>query len=993
MPEEPNARAQGTSAGAPLSGPLIAPHLVGRAPHLAAVDDLLGQVGAGSGAVLLVAGEAGIGKSRLVAEMVKRATVRGIATAVFDVYEGDAAVPLAPFGSPNRHLATAGTGELLASALVGDPADPQALLAAVARRVREAAEQRPLLLVVEDVHWADATTLDYLEHVTREIVASSVLLVLTYRHDETSPALAKLLGALERRRVASELRLMPLALNQVEEMLGALLQTDRPLRRGFVERLYAQTEGNPFFVEEIVRSLIATGDLFVDGRAWERGPGARLPLPQSIRDTVQHRVERLAPAIRETLHLAAVIGPRVEFELLQALSGRSEPELIEHVRVLVQAQLLVDESADRIAFRHALTRDAVYDRLLARERRALHARAGEALERTYEDSLDQRWMALSYHFSEAQAWERALRYGLRAGDQAAALHHPAAAVEHFNRAIEAAERLGQRAPLEAWRGRARALGLVGDIERARKDLEHLLEIVRAEGDREAEWAALIDLGQVWAGHDYARMADCYHAALAIAREFDDRSRLAQTLNGIGNLHVNAGDPTDALPHHLEALAIFEDLGDRESIAQTLDLLGMASYGAGDLRSGTAYYERAAVLLADLGDRRALASCLSALSQRGWSYQCDVMSAEPRWDGIARAERALELAREMGWPAGEAYALICLASCLGPSGAFQRALDTVGSGIAIAEDVEHHEWLAFGHIVRGAILIDLLATDDARVSLERALAEAELTGNRHWRQLATCYLVDCGITTGDHAAAQGALDREPPSTMPRTMGERHIHFASAELALARGRADEARASVEHLIEIEQSAGAGSERAVIPRLWRLRGEALAAQREFDEARAVLRTARDRAAEEGALPLLWRIDVSLAGVLRRKRDRAGVDGALASARTVIEELATRVADDGLRRAFMDRAAHLVPRPRPSTPLRAAKAAYGGLTAREREIAGLVGLGYSNRQIAERLVLGERTVQTHVSGALNKLGFTSRAQIAAWATEQGLVPPDGER
>src|SRR5581483_7321229 len=199
-------------------------------------------------------------------------------------------------------------------------------------------------------------------------------------------------------------------------------------------------------------------------------------IPRTVQDAVQRRVEPLGAAARRLLVLAAVAGRRFDFALLQALTGQEERALLPALRELIAAQLVVEESPDRFAFRHALTRQAVYAELLGRERRALHREVGETLERLYGADLEPQLSDLAAHFAEAGDWEKAEVYGRRAGERALALFAPRAATEHFSRALEAARRRGAEPAAALYRGRGRAHDTLGDFEQARADFERALAL-------------------------------------------------------------------------------------------------------------------------------------------------------------------------------------------------------------------------------------------------------------------------------------------------------------------------------------------------------------------------------------------------------------------------------------------------------------------------------------------------------------------------------------
>ena len=556
------------------------------------------------------------------------------------------------------------------------------------RRLREAfigvltdiAAAQPVLVVLEDLHWSDEASLGVLLTLGRRL-ATRLLLLLTYRSDEPHPGFTHFLAELDRARLTREVRLSPLTEGEAETMLRTIFAQERPVRAEFVAAIHSLTEGNPFFIEEVLKSLIASGDIFFAAGRWDRKPLDELRIPRTIEDAVRRRVERLSEDARDTLVLAAVIGQRVDVPLVQALTGHDEGTLVRQLRELIAAQLVVEESADTFAFRHALTRQAVYAELLARERRALHRRVADALERLHAAAPGRVLADLAYHCHAGEEWGRALDYARRAGEQAQALHAPRAVVVHLTRALEAASALGQATPPALLRARGQANETLGEFARARDDLEAALAAHRAAADRAGEWQALLDLGFLWTSRDYAPAGEYFREALALAREMGDDARQGRSLNRLGNWHLNGGRPAEALRHYEEALAIFEDLGDRRGLAETLDLLGMASSHNGDAVAGVAYFARVVPIQRELDDRRGLASSLTMLSELSANLpgEADITPPGSIADATHWAEEAVGIARGIGWRAGEAYALLGLSAVLSASGDYGRALEVVKAG--------------------------------------------------------------------------------------------------------------------------------------------------------------------------------------------------------------------------------------------------------------------------------------------------------------------------
>jgi predicted ATPase len=237
--------------------------------------------------------------------------------------------------------------------------------------------KQPVLLTVEDIHWSDDTSLEFFHLLARRCLAHPLLLVLTYRNDEIHPDLSHWLAQLDRAHLAHEIVLTALARSEVDAMLRAIFGLQGPAPAETLDAIYALTEGNPFFIEEILKSLITVGAITTSGidaslSADRIGEGYALnamPIPRSLQGAVQQRVNQLSAAARHVLTLAAVAGRRFDFAILQGITQHDEAELLRLMKELIAAQLVVEESEEQFAFRHALTREAIYKQLLLRERK------------------------------------------------------------------------------------------------------------------------------------------------------------------------------------------------------------------------------------------------------------------------------------------------------------------------------------------------------------------------------------------------------------------------------------------------------------------------------------------------------------------------------------------------------------------------------------------------------------------------------------------------
>ena len=995
---------------------VVCPALVGRDASLTGGVHALERAHAGHGSTLLVSGEAGIGKSRFVRAMVERARTLGFLTLEGACFEADRAHPYAPVldlvrvlsatASPalaGHHFAPA-SAELvtlfpeLRSIFPETPPRPtldpeedrRRLFHSFTEAVLALGVVQPVLLLIEDVHWSDDATLDLLLHLARRISTARIALVLTFRSDEVGPRLTRLLADFDRARCASEIGLRPLRAAEVSAMLQSIFGPEAAFGPRFVDALHNLTEGNPFFVEEMLKALLVAGDIARADGVWRARPLENVRVPRTATEAVGRRLADLSPEAGRVASIAAVAGRRFDFALLQALTGHSEAELLVLVKELVDAQLVVEESADRFAFRHALTREAMRARLLARECVALHRAIATALEQRYGADAHDVDDALAYHTFEAAAWESARHYALRAGARALTLSAPREALQHFTRAVLATEHTGARPEAALLVARGRAHETLGAFPEANDDFTAALTAAHESNDQRAEWAALHALGMLWAARDYERAGRYRRDALDVARAIGDPPLIAHSLNRVGNWYVNREEPRAGIPSHDEALAIFERAADRRGVAETVDLLAMAHHIAGAQDAAVQLYERSVDLFAALGDRRGLANALAVLAVCGPSHHASAgpVAASVHTADTLTSERAVRLTTEIGWRAGEAFTRYLLADCLAWRGEYGRAIHLARESLAIAQEIEHLEWQCGARRVAGVMALELFDLGDAVAQLAAAHGIALRLGSATWiRWTGGPYAIALarGGRTDAAAAVLDAIGRAVPHSAPagdaaahthRTLGERVLAVARAELALATGLPADA---LEALSDADTRG--------TPRAGLLRGQALAMLERWSDATAALRTAYDDARHHGARPLLWRIEAAQGAIHLGQRRRLEARRSFDAARSTAADILSGLGEPALKAAFQAGVDAAAPPPPARTANQVAKAAHGGLTRRERDTAALIAEGKPNRAIARLLGIGERTVEGYVASTLAKLGFSSRAQIAVWAAAQGLA------
>lgn len=985
---------------------IVSPLLVGRSRELNTLVQQLDKVQHGQGATVLLTGEAGIGKSRLVVEVKTIAVQSGFLVSQGSCFEPDRVVPYAPLLDLVRRYFTDESLAQVASRLqpyaaqfihllpelaaywpatigttTGTPEqEKHRLFDALLRFVTESTTKR--LVVIEDVHWCDELSLEFLLYFARRIHQHRILLLLTYRDDEAAAPLRQWLAHLDRERLTIELSLARLTTTETADMLHAILRQGNVSEPTLVTTLYALTDGNPFFIEEVLKSLFTAGKISANGH-WQPTPSSAILVPRTVKVAIAQRMGKIGGEAQHLLMIAAVVGRHFDFSLVQAITGHSEQTLVQMFKELLHSHLIIEESADVFAFRHALSQQAVYSNLLQRERQVLHRTVAEAIEELYAGTLEAKLCDLAFHYHQAGVWAKSFSFARQAGERALALYASHAALEQFDRAFAALPYLPeQSAKLQAslHRLRGQAYELRGEFEKARADYESVLAVAHSESERTNVWQAYMDLGFLWAQRNYERAGHYFRQARAAVEQLDEPVLRAHTLKRLGNWYMNVDQPEEAILHLYEALNLFKALNNRQGIAETFDLLGCAYYASANAITGSHYYEQAIAHFRALDDRGGELGSLLIYAQRHAVYANNVAvwDETPIKQRIADGERALQMARTLDTKAAEVLGLIWQANSYGLSGDYSRAIDHVQKGLSGAEQIEHVHLMATGHMVLGMIYWEMLLWSEAEQHLNDALILAQQSNSLIWLGGIIGYLASTQVQQGRLNEAEHTLAQQWRSDMPMsTKGQRQLWCTWAELSLARRQSQEAREIVERLIASDPHTPTHGEQA-IPRLVQLHGQALASLKEFARAEAILMAGQQVATL--APSQRWRLYLTLGNVYRRRKQQLEANQAYTSARLIVEDIATRISDPHLRQSFVTQTSSLFPAP---TAIQAAKRSSGGLTSKERTVASLVAQGKSNKEIADTMVVSYRTVETHISNILSKLHLISRAQLAVWVRE----------
>lgn len=1013
--------------GTDMSARVSSPIFIGRLPEMATLTDALARARTGDPAVVLVGGEAGIGKSRIVDEVADLARGRGDL-----VLEGgcislgsDEGLPFAPIAEALRGLirhvdratlaglvdpATRELARLVPELIAGDDAGPSAdsppewaqtrLFEGFLTLLARLGQRQTVVLTVEDLHWADRSTRDLIAFVARHLRDERVLVLATFRSDELhrrhplKPWLAEM-GRLAR---VDHLDLGRFDVEEVRAQLAAIL--DRVASPRLVDLIAQRSEGNPFFAEELLAADSASG---------------QTPLPGRLKDVLLARMGSVSETTRRLLGAASVAGGSIDQELLGTVLQFEEAVTTAALEEAVSSHLIVpaeDEPIVTYAFRHALLGEAVYDDLLASERRRLHAGFAGALDaRGVPDGAAgaSHLAALAHHATAAHDLPLALRASIAAAgasSRASAYHEAAKAYERAIElwdAVPAAQRPAGADLVELLYEGSGALMTALEPDRARDMARLAVERLgpagdprrRARLDERLGWAVYL-AGDLASGTRVLEEAEGRLAGHAATLEG------GAILAGLANFVVYAGKYREAIPIAERAIAACRAVGARGKEVEALGALGSSLAIIGDCERGLAVLREAMVLAHDLGDPITIG--MAYLSLTSTLHDCDALEEAVtvglegaawarglRFPGFATmaTEGLIPLGR---WP--EARAIFDRTSRRGErdSGALwdgvfvaliavrtgrldeaRSLFDIRRDGASLITDT------AFAGNLAGALLELALVEgrlDDARTVADEALAWLDATEDVRYRSR----VLQLAVRVESEAAVLGRARRDPAgdadargrglaslATLQGLM-DRLANGSSPVFAEARGNLHLAEAEATRLVDRpdpaawERAAAAfGNPRRPYDLAWcRYRqAEALAVlRRPRAEASVALGEAWSIAQELGAAPLqgsiaelarIWRLDLSLAAAPAEPAPPGGTgDGHTPPGRAI-------------------------------DPF--------GLTTRETEVLGLLALGHTNRRIADALFISESTASVHVSNILGKLGVSNRAEAAAAAVRLGLA------
>lgn len=766
---------------------------------------------------------------------------------------------------------------------------------AVRALIRALAVEGPVVVAMEDVHWADATSMQLLERLFPLAEAERALLIVSLRREPDHPSWRlHSQAAREHPEQVRVLTLEALPAGADRELLDALVGPGT--LPGDVERRIIDTaEGNPFYVEELVRSLIDAGALVPEDDGWRFEHGFAVDIPPTVEQVIISRIDRLSPPARHAIQAASVLGRQFGGEVLEAVAA-GEGALSEGLGELMRVDLIREEGASEYRFKHALIQEAAYNNMLKRRRRELHARAAEAIESLLGDHLEPHYGVLAQHYRGAGRPEEALRYFELAAARARRVYAVEAAIDHYTAALEIAESLGSDRTERLRLNRGQVRSQAGQFADARDDFEVALGAARETADRPLEVEAMNELGFLLAGAvNYRESLPLLERSLATAKEIGLREAQVAAASRLSVVYTNLLRLDLSVDRAHQAWVLAREIGDDRSVAMAMDALQVASVMVGDM--GTVG-EVSAALVKIQRQRGDLWYLQFALFQWAW-----VDMAAGQWDAAEhRLSEGLSVNHQIGDRGNESVFPATLAWVARARGQYGRAIELGRRAIELATEVGHSEFLSWSAQQLGWTLLEVFAFSEAVEQLERSVQTAEEAGGRIEMIRATCQLPLARWLAGyrERALEEAAAAERLLTEMTAPPGRAYLQGADGPIALATlyvAAGDPSRA-IDLAGPILDAAIAAEWHEVVAGAALASGRARAQMDDLAGAREALETAVERAERFQIPGLAWRAHEELAAVGRR----AARPGHHARARELVETLSRSIEDGTIRRTFLE-------------------------------------------------------------------------------------------
>jgi predicted ATPase/DNA-binding SARP family transcriptional activator len=698
----------------------LSPSLVGRDKEYAQLIRHLEAATQRRGQLVIIDGEVGIGKTRLVQELLDQAEP-DFHLLMGRCYESEMTLPYQPLVEALRgYLPTLDVSKLQISSLwlrevsklvpelsealpdlpnsvpLNSDTERSRLFEGVVQFFVALSRHRPLIIFIDDLHWADQATLALLQYLARHVTRERMLLIGAYRTEDLSEPLRNTVHSLRQEGLLARITLRRLTLEAVTTLIREMAGMESGGEK-FSHRIYQDTEGNPFFISEVIRSLFEEGILYRDEHGWSTDlkdfatSYAQIPIPPSVREVIQARLNRLDDVSYQVLETAAVFRQQFYFVTVKRACDKDENEALDAFDGLLRAQLIkeveVGIEGSSYDFNHDKIREVAYQQMSGARRQQVHRRVGEALEVEYRNRLDEVVSRLAHHFTAGGDREKALRYSIRAGDRARELYANEEAIAYYQRALELAESAEEMATI--YEGLGDVYALVGKHHDAIASYKLVLDSAGKELDKRRIAEIHRKTGRVYernGGRDLA--LEHFRTGRRILESDGPSLEMVRLDSGIAFLNIRQGQYEEAIRLCQQSLEMLgklpENVDNRKERARIYNNLGSIYLNWSDYPRATEHFEKSLSIRIENGDTHGTAVLYNNLGV--------VYERQGNYDKALEYHRqSFELEQEIGDIYGLAISHTNLGLILSRREDYSQALSHLEEAASICGDIEC-EWL-------------------------------------------------------------------------------------------------------------------------------------------------------------------------------------------------------------------------------------------------------------------------------------------------------------
>jgi len=786
--------------------------IIGRDEEITGIKEFINPVFKGKGSAVCISGEVGVGKTRLVHEIIRDSNFQDIQFLNSNLSATTKAIPYYPFREIIRTVIKKQGEESLfeipqayqielvkiVPELSGKSkidehiymVDKFRLFEGVRRFLALQASKVPLFVCLDNIHWADDSSLELFHYLIRVLKENPIFFFFVYRVEEAKhSSFQNVLQLMAREGLYKKIALEPLQTADVARMLSLMIDGIPPSE--LTEYIYKETGGNPFFIEELMKSLDTNSAFVWDKDKCVFDKGKKVVIPYSVEGVVDRKLGMMNKEACDLLEYAAVVGREFDFTFLQDVTKMNEGHLFDLIDEILGMKLLKESEGKQYCFSEDIIREILYQRINKIKMRRYHQVVGERLLDSYQNRIEEVVEELSHHFYLSGDKEKTLEYSMIAANRAKDAYANRDAIRFYTRVLECLpdSKVNEKEikEIEYLKNRAGVLNLIGENEKAVADVNNAINKAKVIGNRKWEADCLIKICSIYGeSGQYKYILEKTSLALDIYQKMNDSEGEAKTLNSIGNFHWYLGEYSKALEFYKRSLKITKEIGNRRSAAKSLNNIGVVYDDLGEYSKALGFYERSLKIAEEIYDREGEARSLNNIGIIHWDFgeyskaleffqnSLKIDEETGNCSGVAKGlnnigaiyndlgehskafefyKRSLKIREEIGDRSGEASSLHNIGAIYDDLGEYSKALGFYGRSLKITEKIGDRKGEAQNLNNIGSIYQYISGYQKALEFYQRSLKIREEIGDRKGEGHSLISIGDMFLETKDFSSAK------------------------------------------------------------------------------------------------------------------------------------------------------------------------------------------------------------------------------------------------